>query len=87
MKPINPYMALLSEIKDYVFKCHYGRKEVESIRFLKTKQPGLWNLNEVHERIFAANQIGYETIVTIDKENLLFSFREKLPEIPYKFKY
>lgn len=76
-KQITPYQRLLDEIRQFVSKLKFGRKY--SMFYWKKADlipQNSWRLDEVYQRTLAANKLGYEVVITADKQGMTFQYRE-----------
>ncbi len=81
-KRINPYSALLNEIKEFVSKLKYPHTKL-MWRYPKEKLSASWNLVDLYERTASAEQLGYDVILTAKDDGLNVTYRKKMPSIPY----
>lgn len=61
-KPKNPYTELLKEIRSYVQKVTHPVKRL-MWRYQKEKLSEGWKLDDLSERVRAADQLGYDCVL------------------------
>jgi len=85
MKTVNPYNRLLDEIKRWVFNFK-NRRSVTMFHWPKEKmkpETG-WRLDDVYQRVLAADALGYEVVFTANERGMEASYRKK-PKIPWQW--
>lgn len=83
-KPITPYARLLEEIKKWAFKVR-NRHKVQMWMWEKAKLAEGWRLDSLHERIRAAEQLGYEVTLTANDQGLYVWYVKKQADTPYEW--
>lgn len=83
-KPINPYMTLLSDIKEFCRKLKFAHRRVMWV-YPKAKLGGEWNLKELWDRTAAAAQLDYEVILKATDDGLVVEYR-KIIETPWQWR-
>lgn len=86
VKPKTPYQHLLEDIQDWARTVAY-RHEVLMWRYPKARLTEGWTLNELYERVTAAEQLGYDVQLRADDDGLLVYYKKKVPDVPYNWKY
>jgi len=83
---INPYNKLLSEAKSFIYELR-GRKEITM--YSGMKKDVSYDFASIYERVMAAEQLGYEVLITKDLKDECYKivYRKKFPEIPFIFRY
>lgn len=82
MKRINPYTRLKEEAIKYVNSVRYARHK--SVFYFEAKTLNKRDIM-LKERVKAAEQLGYDVVVTIDKEdNIHFTYVSKPIPVPYE---
>lgn len=80
----NPYTALLEEAKRGFFKFQYPKRK-SMFFFEKSKLKTGWTLDEVYQRVSAADTLGWEVILEAKDDGLHMTYRERA-EVPWTFK-
>ncbi len=78
----NPYESLLDDFRAYHHKVQYPQRR-EMWTYPKAKLRESWSLAELHERVAAANQIGYDVVLEATDEGLKVIYRQRPPESPH----
>lgn len=83
---ISPYNRLLAEAKRFIYSVKY---RTTKLMFNGMHKDGNYTWVEIYQRMKAAEQLGYETLIVPDEKEGYFKiiYREKFPEIPMTFKY
>jgi len=84
MNRINPYTRLKKICKDYAMKVDYPRK-ISMYYWSKNKlnkQTG-YVLDDVYQRVLAADALGYEVHIFADGDGMAFKYVEKRPQRPW----
>lgn len=84
-KRIGPYTRLLNEIKDYCYKVKYRHKKI-MWKYPKDNLDAHWKMVDLYHRVAAAEQLGYEVVLSACDEWLTVSYVKEVPEIPYEFR-
>lgn len=82
---INPYSRLLKRVKDWCWKVTH-RKQIGMWSYPTESLDKGWKLNDLYERIKAADQLGYNVILKATDKGLEVYYREKAPDIPWDWK-
>lgn len=81
-KRISPYTRLLNEIISFIDNLKYRHKKLMWRYPKKTMETGSWNLNDLHERTAAAQQLGYEVKLVACDQGLEVYYIKEIPNIP-----
>jgi hypothetical protein len=81
-KRITPYQRLLSDVRDYARKVEFPRTRA-MWTYPKAKLADGWQLFDLNERVAAAAQIGYETILESTEAGLVVKYRKRAPDTPF----
>ena len=81
-KPKTPYQRLLDDIKDFCSKVRF-RHEAGLFWYRKDKLRAGHSLDDLYERVAAAEQLGYEVYLVAKDDGLHARYRKKAPEVPY----
>ena len=81
-KPITPYQRLLDDIRDYVGKIKYRHKRIMFV-FKEVKKRQSYTLDDLYERVIAAEQLGYDAIIETRDGDVVVSYVKKLPDARY----
>lgn len=85
MKPINPYVRLLDDIKSFCNKLKFAHTRTQFFwRKDKLARSNGWDLLPVWERIQAAELLGYNAVLTAEDDGLRLKFVKKV-DIPYSW--
>lgn len=84
-KAISPYTRLLSEARKILWSNYY--RSTKPMFTVDTSDNGTYKLNDVNERVKAAEQLGYEVILKSDGHTLKILYREKIKKPEYPFTY
>lgn len=86
IKQVSPYTRLKSEAMQWMNKAFYPK---ERVMFGLLENGASYTLDDVFERMTAAETLGFEVVLKPSGEKGKFKiiYREKMPEIPYNFKY
>jgi len=85
MSRVNPYIALLTDIKEYCWKVMYP-KTIDMWHYPKKRLDEGWTLADLYERTAAAEQLGYDVILKATDEGLEVKYQTKRPETPWQWK-
>lgn len=82
----SPYNRLLSEAKTFISK---AKHRTTKLMFNGMHKDSNYTWTDVYQRMKAAEQLGYETLIVPDEKEGYFKivYREKFPEVPYTFTY
>lgn len=83
-KRVNPYSRLLERITRFCREIKYAHRRT-MFTYPRDRLNAGWRLDQVYERVSAADQIGYECVVIADDTQLRIEYRKKV-EIPYEFR-
>lgn len=84
-KPKTPYQRLLEDITEWCQQVRFRRKVI-MFNLTKDDLERGWTLADVRERTLAAEQLGYDVVLTADDEGLHAWYRKKVPEVPYEWR-
>lgn len=84
-KPVTPYQRLLDEIKDFCSKIEYPHTKEMFLYPKSGLNTKTFYLYDLAERTAAANQIGYEVVLTVTDAGLSVKYRKKIP-VPWGWK-
>jgi len=83
----NPYNRLKRICSSWADKVQYPHT-VFMWRYPKNKLSSTWSLTDLYERTQAAQDLGYQVIITADKsDGLNISYQKKAPERPWELRY
>ncbi len=84
MARVNPYTTLKEDFREFIDKC-LCRHRVSMFRYAKaTVLDGCtWKLNDLAERVQAAQQLGYTVEVKWTDDGLVVEYVKKLPDAPW----
>lgn len=86
MKCISPYNRLKTVAISWADKVIYAHK-VHMFTYSNAKSPNnTWGLDDLYQRAVASHALGYEVIVEIKGEDLVFWHRKKAPELPWELR-
>jgi hypothetical protein len=80
---INPYVALRDKCARWARDVLYPRR-VEMFTYPRNKLQIGWNLVELYERTRAADQLGYDVVLSTTTETLVVTYRKRPPTPPYE---
>lgn len=85
-KAVSPYNNLLQTAKNFIYRAQFRKTK---LMFDDMQKTGNYTLDDVYERMMAADQLGYETLIIPDAKRGYFKiiYKEKFPEVPYIFKW
>jgi hypothetical protein len=81
-KPITPYQRLMDDFKDFANAVEF-RKRKSMWTYPKNKLSESWPLNDLYERVSAADQIGYDVRLLATEGGLEVQYIEKNPKRPW----
>jgi len=81
-KRISPYTRLLNQIKQFVADNIKYRHKKLMWRYPKKRLNEGWNLDDLHERIQAADQLGYDVQLIANDSGLEVHYIKKI-NIPF----
>lgn len=82
MKRQNPYTTLKEEFRKYVIAAkHPHRKAMWT--YPKAKLSEGWALTDLSERVAAADQLGYDVVLTSTENGLEVYYRKKIQDGPW----
>jgi hypothetical protein len=84
-KPKTPYQRLLEEIQTWAMKVAH-RHEKLMWRYPKEKIRDSWRLDDLYERVAAADQIGYDVQLVANADGLAVIYKKRVPDVPYKWR-
>jgi hypothetical protein len=82
-KRFNPYTALKAEFTKYVNAVEFPKRKA-MWTYPKARLGEAWNLAELWERVAAAEQLGYDVVLTATAEGLVVTYRQKRPDRPWE---
>jgi len=85
-KPKTPYQRLLEDAREFAGQVKY-RHEKLMWRYPKEKLNTGWALNDLAERVSAADQLGYDVILRNSDDGLSVYYRKKVPDTPYAWSH
>lgn len=80
----NPYNTILSTAKKFAFAVQHPHAKV-MWQYPKEKLGGTWRLDDLAERVQAADQLGYDVRLSVDNGGLVVKYVKRV-EIPYEFR-
>ena len=80
-KPINPYTRLVEEVRDWARGVVYPRQRAMFF-FAKGAPQNGWRLDGVVERVQAADTLGWDVVLEVDKDGGLWMKYRERPGIP-----
>lgn len=81
--PENPYNRLKERFREYVEDCEY-RHTRTMFTLTKNVLSGPLNLTDVYERTMAADQLGYDVVLSCNKDGMTIQYKKKIPDIPWE---
>jgi hypothetical protein len=81
-KPVTPYARLLQSFKEYARAVEY-RQRVTMWLYPMEKLSERWNLLDLYERTKAAEQLGYDVLVSAEDEGIVVRYIKKIPSRPW----
>lgn len=81
-KPKSPYQRLLEDTRDWARKVMY-RHSVGMWTYPKAKLTEGYRLDDLYERVQAAEQLGYEVVVVANETGLFVRYVKKIPKPPH----
>lgn len=78
-----PYQHLLDEYRDFVMSVYRGGRSM--FFYKKTDLQFGWSLVDIYERTRAAAQLGYDVVLEAKDDGLHVKYREKIPQMPWRF--
>ena len=88
-KRISPYTRLQETGRRFFSKVVHPRKALMMTIPNARSSEKTWLSYEIFQRVVAADQLGYEVVLTVSDNDLVLKYIEKRPEyntIPYEFK-
>lgn len=83
-KPVNPYVALRDRCSEWARKVIYPRTLTMFV-YPAEKLSSTWRLDDVKERVAAANTLGYDVCIVIrDNGSLEMQYRKRPGNPPYE---
>lgn len=82
MTKFNPYTDLKRRFSEFANAC-YSRGERGMWTYTKGKLSDSWRLDDLYQRVAAAEQIGYEVVLRATDQGLEVKYVKKLPIRPY----
>lgn len=79
----SPYQYLLDEFRAYAYSVTF-RKTVKMWTYPKARIGEAWTLRDLHERVQAAAQLGYDVILEADDNGLHVKYRQQVPNRPWR---
>lgn len=80
---VTPYQRLLQTFREYVNAVEYPHRK-SMWTYPMAKLEGGWDLSELRQRVAAAEQLGYETMLEATDDGLRVMYRKKRPEAPWE---
>ena len=77
----NPYNRLKEEFRSWVFKATHRQTKTMWVYPKKDLSHG-WRLDTLHERVSAADQLGYDVELKATQDGLVVQYVKKIPEKP-----
>jgi hypothetical protein len=85
-KPQNPYSRLVKEARQFAFDVKYRRRKT-MWTYPKTTEAKAWRLDDLYQRIAAADQLGWDVQLTTDSDGgVVVQYVKRAPEAPYPFR-
>lgn len=84
MKRKSPWHYLLEEFQDYVNAVRYRHQKM-MFRYKKPDCDKTWRLDDLYQRVQAAEQLGYDVELRATNEYLEVWYIKKLPYLPSRF--
>jgi len=81
-KPINPYITLKGRFRDFINVC-INRRPKTMWLYPKSKLGNNWTLDDLYQRVSAAEQLGFDVGLFATEEGLAVRYLKKLPERPW----
>jgi len=78
---INPYQRLLKDVKDFAWKVKYASRKI-MWTYPKARLSEGWSLADLHARVSAADQLGYDVHLIANDEGLVVKY-VKRADIPF----
>lgn len=85
-KPKTPYQRLLEDAREFAGQVKYCHEKL-MWRYPKEKLNTGWALNDLAERVSAADQLGYDVILRNSDDGLSVYYRKKVPDTPYAWSH
>lgn len=82
MKRETPYSRLLKAVRDYVLSVESPHK-VTMWTYPKEKLTTAWSLADLHQRVAAANSLGYDVVLYDNESGLVVKYVMRPKEIDY----
>lgn len=83
-KPITPYQRLLETAKELAFSVMHP-KRVHMWTYPKNKLAGPWNLQDLMQRVDAADQLGYDVRLYLAEDGLRVEYIKR-PDVPWELR-
>lgn len=80
---VTPYQRLLQAFREYVSAVDRPHKRLMWV-YPKSKLSRSWTLDDLHQRVAAAEQLGFDTVLESTDEGLRVLYRKKHPETPWE---
>ncbi len=81
----NPYCRLKRICQKWAGEVEYRQKK---LMFSWTLKKGAsYNIDDFHQRIIAAGQLGYEVVVKATDNGIDVHYKKEIPERPYELHY
>ncbi len=84
-KPKTPYQRLLDDIKEWTRKVRFRHEKV-MWNYPKGRLKEGWSLNDLWERVAAAEQLGYDVQLVANDDGLRVYYRKRVPDVPYSWR-
>jgi len=83
-KPITPYERLLDNTREFRVSVEFAHR-VRVWSYPKAKLKDGWRLDDLFERVGAADQLGYDVVLLAKEEGLIVEYRKrpKLDVLPW----
>lgn len=86
VKPITPYERLKRIAREWADSVIYAHRRVMLTYKNASNQSACFRLDELYERTIAAEQLGYDVLVTAVDGNLVVQYRKKAPDVPWEIR-
>lgn|GEM_PF-6513971 len=83
-KRFNPYTALKQTFTEYVNAVEFARRKNMWFYPKDKLSSATWSLSDLWERTAAAEQLGYDVVLTASDKGLIVTYRKKHPDRPWE---
>jgi hypothetical protein len=85
-KPVTPYQRLKQEMNEFCDALQF-RHRVPMHCYPNSKNDGSWNLVDLSYKVDAAEQLGYDVVLTNKPDGLHVTYVKKIPARPFVLTY